>query len=440
MILSAVFGVFLLGFAIYNTYPFITSDTGVYFDLMFTNHVPDDRPRFYGDFMRLFFIHKSLWPIVLVQSALMVWLILQVINRIFYYGTRTKVLVLLFMAVCTQVSWYTSQLMPDFTAPLMIFLLILYFDVSKSWAQGLLLLALFLFGIMHNSNFTTLTIFSLVIIATSFLYTRFRGYRKRGWTLLLLALFMQTTVAYKQYLYSGKFDTAPAKHIFLVSKLQNDGILQQYLKDKCPTDPQALCPYLPKIKNMPGQAFLWDSHIIDSMGGVEGSKAYFDQILASVYTTPKYQWMIVKADAVNFSKLIFAYKVGDGIWPYLEGTNPYWRFRDHLSDLKFSKYLNSKQNKNYWGGVFDDINLFYLLCSVLVFILFFIRLPSIKQQLAVHAVSGFIALSYWFLNGIICSSLTLEEPRLNSRLIWVITLMMFLILIKRYEKLKESKN
>ena len=54
--------------AFYNQFPLVYPDTGTYINSGFMGEVPQDRPIFYGLFLRHISLHHSLWFVILAQA------------------------------------------------------------------------------------------------------------------------------------------------------------------------------------------------------------------------------------------------------------------------------------------------------------------------------------------------------------------------------------
>ena len=71
-----------LGFALYNGYPIVYSDTSTYIESGFSLQPPADRPITYGLFIRVFSLNGfSLWTVALMQSLIISFLILLTLLR-----------------------------------------------------------------------------------------------------------------------------------------------------------------------------------------------------------------------------------------------------------------------------------------------------------------------------------------------------------------------
>jgi hypothetical protein len=130
--------------AFYNGYPLVYSDTGTYLYSSVHLTSPDDRPIFYGLFLRLTGMQANNWIPIIFQGIIGYWVILRIVklflNKYCEYWTFGIVGVLTFL---TALPWYASQLMPDiFTAYGILLVYLLFYDKSKTWVTALYLLLL----------------------------------------------------------------------------------------------------------------------------------------------------------------------------------------------------------------------------------------------------------------------------------------------------------
>ncbi|MEZ4979591.1 MAG: hypothetical protein R2772_09875 [Chitinophagales bacterium] len=56
--------------AFYNGYPLVYSDTGTYIQSGMEMLIPNDRPIFYGLFIRIFSLGFSLWLVIYIQALI----------------------------------------------------------------------------------------------------------------------------------------------------------------------------------------------------------------------------------------------------------------------------------------------------------------------------------------------------------------------------------
>ena len=138
----------------WNGFPFLYPDDGTYFRSGFMPEMPLDRPITYGLFIYATSLGGlSLWFTIAVQGLMTTWVIYQVLKSFFdVQNIDFQFIALVFFLVFTSsISFLTSQLMPDFSTPVLLLsqlLLVTNIPLSKNSRNGLFAL-FFLTTAMH---------------------------------------------------------------------------------------------------------------------------------------------------------------------------------------------------------------------------------------------------------------------------------------------------
>lgn len=281
--LSAQLGYYLIGtvllcwVAVWNGYPLVFPDSGAYIRAAIEHHNLADRPIYYSIFIALIHLRLSLWPVVIVQSLIAVWIIAE---SLAVFAPRTglwgRLGVILFLAVATGLPWVTGEIMPDFFAPLLVmafYLIVVEWD-RLGWAKRLLL-----FGFLcvaqasHYSHVMLTAGLMAVAVFLGIVLRQKLSWRGLGLTALatLSAIAAILTVNYAE---RREIIFAPTGNVLLVSRLLEYGTAQDYLARTCPTHPYRICPYVSILPHRVTD-FLWrDDSVLNRLGGAE---AYRDE-------------------------------------------------------------------------------------------------------------------------------------------------------------------
>ena len=157
----------IIGF--YNGYPLVYSDTGTYIYSGFNFFIPNDRPIFYGLFVRVISMKWSLWFVIITQNLMSSVIILELLRKvvldkkIFSYS---YISVLFLITVTTGFGWYTNQIMPDFATPLLIILtyLIIKFDEPINFKFISFAVLLIFFTLIHFSHLLIISFLSVFFL------------------------------------------------------------------------------------------------------------------------------------------------------------------------------------------------------------------------------------------------------------------------------------
>lgn len=419
------FSAFLSMFiAFINGFPLVTSDTGAYVCNAYYFTVPHDRPLTYSLFIWLISLHKTLWLVIAGQSIWLSFFLVHVMKEFVPREGLRRYWLLFFIQVFTCISWYSSQLMPDlFTAVL--FLSSILFLLSPSIKmKRISLISVFVCMLMHNSNMITGLIFSLILLPTFFIPS-LEAYRKKTVQLVMVALLSWITMCGFHFMNGYGFRPSRSAHVFLIAKMSENGILKRYLDEHCHEHHFRLCDYkdvLPKH----AWDFIWnDGGVLSKTGGWDSSRKEYSELIYSTLTTPKYLRMHGQESWKATMEQVTRCDIGDGIWPYPDGTNPYWKIQE-LFRLDHPIFKQSLQNRNQL--TFESINLFYrmvILFSTFLAICFFFYHRKKMGKLGLVYV---LALLFILLNAFTTATFANILSRLNSRAIWLWPAMNFILL------------
>jgi hypothetical protein len=229
----------LISAALYNGFPLVTSDSGVYILSGFKKFVPVDRPITYGLFVRHSSLAVSLWFTIIFQSLILSYLLWLTLNEFIdtSIGRTSKLLIIIFLISCTGLSWYSSQIMPDIFTGIGILCMGLLLLSTGSLLRNILL-SIFLLGagLMHNSNMLIFSFLLLGLLPVLFM-TKFAktAIIKKGryvyvFVLMLSAWFIAPTINYAM---EGRYKTTGTPHAFLMAKFIENGIVDRYLTEHC---------------------------------------------------------------------------------------------------------------------------------------------------------------------------------------------------------------
>ncbi len=268
---AATVALFLAAPALWNGFPLVFDDVGGYIDGFITGLPANGRAAIFGAYLTLG-IPFNFWPMVLIQSALMAWLLVLMLKA---HGFRNRPGLTLSLGLglgtLTSLPWYASQIMPDIFAPAgIIALYLLAFRLrTLAWHARLLLGLVIAFGMAgHMAIFGVAVGLCVTLIGWRALALKWPVERPRlaypvGATAfgVLLALAVN-------WLVIGQFGFTPGGSNFLFGRLIQTGIAAQYLADNCPNPTLRLCAYRDSLPSQ-GDDWLWsgDSSPLYKLGG-----------------------------------------------------------------------------------------------------------------------------------------------------------------------------
>ncbi len=421
-------GLLLCWLGFYNNFPFVFYDTGAYMYCGFSGTVPHDRPIFYGLILRHISMKDSLWLVILFQG-LIVSLSAYYYFRFFVEKEFRNYFFLIYIFLITfftGASMHVSQLLPDVFAAVALMNYGLLVLSGKLKTRDLIIISalLFISISVHNSHMTICLLLS-ILISILFCFRRIR----RSWTFLslrrliyiwsfLIASYLVVSATHLSY--GGKFTMAQGKEVFMISRLCDMEILQEYLEEKCPDHHYKLCQYKDSIP----WDYLWDYNQspLYKMGGWGSNLPEYRAILIDLFTTPKYLIKYLSRSFECSFKLFFNFDTGDTPLQN-EGTATFTEIHHHFP-MHEREYFTSKQSAGRLN--FDPLNrVQWYLIGISLFLsiwLLFLRIPKKFRYLIL-----FFLMSLW-VNALICGSLSGIYSRYQSRVIWLLPLPLILFL------------
>ncbi|TGE05493.1 hypothetical protein [Hymenobacter fodinae] len=428
----------LISAGLYNGFPLVTSDTGTYLESGIHRVVPDDRPITYGLFTQITSLQFTLWLVIFAQGLLLGWLLLHYVRvlapRLRHYPAL-QVLLIALAVWLTGASWFCSQLMPDiFTAMGILALGLLLMGVALGWKERLGLLAITLLAaLMHSSNLLTFTLVVLSFGGTAWITGVFeKGLVKRvQWavtTAVVLAGWLVLPSIHAAF--GGGFVISKASPAFLMGRLIEAGIMDNFLSRNCQAGNEySLCAFR---DNLPNDAigFLWDSNSpLIKTGGWQAHTDEYKYIIREVLTSPRYYPYLVSETVQATLRQLTHIGHGDGLTPFRENTNPYWKVSD-LAYYELKEYMTSLQNR----GALDFSALnerTYTTHLLAVAVLAGLLLTGLRRLLTPSAILVVVILSLGVVsNAVVTGGLANVLDRLQARVSWVMPFVALLLVVQ----------
>ncbi len=248
----------LLAPAIWNGFPIIFPDTGGYLIAAMTGTPMLGRSALYGLFL-VAGIPFAFWPCVILQCALVAWLFI-VTLRVNRLGGRPWLAlgIVALTAVTTSLPWFAGQLMPDIlfaAAVLALYLLAFAQERLARWERYALAAAI---AITVPSHMAAAAL-CVAVIAALWLLSFIKRLALPTPRLSIAAAAVVAGIALSlvsNMALIGKFGFTPGGSSFLFGRLLEDGIIEQYLDDKCPDPSLRICAYQDEIPEL-ADDWLW---------------------------------------------------------------------------------------------------------------------------------------------------------------------------------------
>jgi hypothetical protein len=412
----------------YNKFPLLFFDTGTYLWSGFTNKVPGDRPIIYGLFARHVSLYVSLWLVIFVQGIILAAAVYFFMS-LFLAGRRRMLAFftyIILIAFFFGASINVSQLIPDvFTSVTILIVISLLFVESISvWHYALLFIVGSFSIATHNSHLLISAGIYCVYLA------RMVFMKETGWKailaqkmkliipVLVAGMMLNNTVS---LLLGQSFFPPSGSHVFLMGRLVQTGILEDYLNENCKKKEYKICAY----KDIIPEDFIWDfqKSPLYQNGGWEGNKAEYGAVISDILSTPKYLLkLFIKSIESGFCQL-YTFNMGDT--PKLSNGDPAFEvvnyyFHDYVRDYHWSRQYRGELNYDLQNSLQKG------LVAVSLLLLFFFYIHQKNESNRMKAVFSLILWGI-FINAIVCGALSGVNDRYQSRVIWLLPLPLVII-------------
>lgn len=410
----------LIWVALYNGYPLLYSDTGTYLKSSIDLSSPDDRPIFYGLFLRITAMQANTWIPILFQGIIGYWILLRMTKLYLPNWTAYwTLLIALSLSFLTALPWYAGQLMPDiFTAYGIFLVYLLFYDESNVPSTLLYFLLLFLCASSHLSNVLILgaSFGFLTLINLKKIVGKNRRFRVKWFIGIGLIGIVFPLQALLNYLEKGEFVVTRASNIFFVAKGLESDLYKTYVRENKERMQIPFEDETEQFEDSPGW-FLWSGESPLNSSGIPRDEINrkFDPIVADIMSQWRYQKMYaLEAIRAGKEQLKF-HRVGSGLVPYDENSAPGYiiglEFESELQAFKSAKQFKSGLEDNYHVPISRTI-----FNTSLLILLFSLLYKPTRQKIGLLVV--FILLSAVF-NAVVTGGVANVYDRLQVRVNWL---------------------
>ena len=402
--------------ALWNGFPLIFPDTGGYLDGPILGAPVMGRSALYGLFLYAG-APFSFRPNVVLQSALIIWLIVLVISAHGFGGRPWFALgIVAMLTVCTSLPFFSAQLMPDILFPaavLALYLLSLHNGRLARW-ERFLLAAVVAIAIASHMAAAGMCIAMIAALGLSTWFKPLTPAKPRMWFAaggvaagLVLCLISNLAI-------TGNFAFTPGGSSFLFGRLIKDGIVARYLGEHCPDASLRLCNYKATLPEHAGSGWLWDDDSpFRELGGWKDLAA--EERAITWATLERYPFMHASTAAGDAVTQFFTFQTDVDVHhdEYAPTVN---MFRVHFPNL-LTPFMRARQQ----AETFDVAPLNYLhwpVAALSVLGLGPALLLRRRLKIAPEATAlCFVILLALVANGAICGVFSDPSDRYQSRLV-----------------------
>ncbi|MBH5368156.1 hypothetical protein [Bradyrhizobium glycinis] len=412
--------------ALWNGYPLLQWDTGGYLARWYEGYLVPSRSTVFG-----LYLHYGegfgFWINLAVQSLATLWLLQLTLRVLELMQTVRFVAISLSLMLSTALPWLASMLLTDIFAGLSVLALFLLV-VGASRTSTLEKISLFVFTAFAAATHSATLGVLLGLCAAGWMARPFVGKRlpiaglaQASLTIVAGGLMLVSA----NYALSGKLAWTPGGYGVAFGRMMQDGIVAQYLNDRCPRERYKLCPYR---NELPASAdeFLWGKSMFNTLGRFEGMNDEMGYIVVqSLKDYPAWQ---AGAALRAMGQQLLHVATGEGT----NGWIPHTRGIIERYIPAQAAPMRAARQQN-WGVSFDDVNWLHVpvaLASMLALVALLAQALASRRLDDLTLLAGTVTLALLG-NAFICGVISGPHDRYGARMVWVATFVVLMALARR---------
>ncbi|MCA1512061.1 hypothetical protein [Bradyrhizobium sp. NBAIM01] len=416
--------------AVWNGYPLLQWDTGGYLARWYEGYLVPSRSTVFG-----LYLHYGegfgFWINLAAQSLATLWLLQLTLRVLSLMQTFRFVAISLSLMLSTALPWLASMLLTDIFAGLAVLSLFLLV-VGANRTSAIEKISLFVFTAFAAATHSATLGVLLGLCAAGWMARPFLGARLPLAGLLQASLTIVAgglMLVSANYALSGKLAWTPGGYGVAFGRMMQDGIVAQYLNDRCPRERYKLCPYR---NELPASAdeFLWGKSVFNTLGRFAGMNEEMGTIVVqSLKDYPAWQ---AGAALRAMGQQLLHVATGEGT----NGWIPHTRGIIERYIPAQAAPMRAARQQN-WGVNFDVVNWLHVpvaLASMLALLALLGHALARRRLDDLTLLAGTVTLALLG-NAFICGVISGPHDRYGARMVWVAT---FVVLMAAARRLGED--
>ncbi len=423
--------------ALYNGYPIVTSDSGSYISAGWILDVPIDRPITYSIFIRMASLSGfSLWGVLIAQSLILVYYLKRMSKHVLQekYSDRLFLILVLLLTSFSSLGWVTSQIMPDIFTPILLLAVADYYLTPNNTLKQktISFILLWIYIEQHNSNLLIELLFCTLVLVYCFFKKHQKLFQKTRF-LFILTIFSFVSISFFNLWEGNSFRPSASSHVFMMSRMAENGILDQVLEEYCLTENYSICEYQGRLGNRQWD-FMWDNENghLQNAGGWQNVEKEYNKIIFKSLTKPRYLLLHIyeaaEASVRQMSQFTLSFMVQG------EGSSPYNAIKNYLP-REIKEYITSKQQCRELNEIKGFLNgVIYVFTTAILFLSMF-NYNSTRDNSKGPTYNYFFVFVILTvsINAIVTASFSTVVDRLQARVFWLVPFACLLFLIKTFD-------
>lgn len=420
----------LIAPAIWNHFPLLQYDTGGYLARWYEGTLVPSRAVVYGLILNAG-VPLSFWPVLLVQSALTVWVVALTL-RAHGLGRRPLLLlgVIAALSVVTTLPWLTSILLTDIfcgLGVLALYLLLLRADaLSRRDRIGLIVLTA-VAAATHSATYAVLMALTAVAACTFLVDRKRMPAAALGRGVIALAL-GAVLVLGADWIVAKRLAWTPGGFALSFGRMLQDGIVKKYLDDHCPDPALQLCAYKDQLPD-DADVWFWGNGLFDRLGRFAGLGKEMEKI--AVESLIEYPGLQLKTAAIATARQLIEVHTGEGVLNSIWHT--YGIIERYAPQLVPAMRTAGQQQGELSFTTINRLHypvalLSMALLPAMLLLAWRKQLPPEIGELATAVILALLA------NAFVCGALSNPHDRYGARMVWLATFAVAVALARFYRQ------
>lgn len=412
----------LIAPALWNGFPLLQNDTGGYLARWYEGYLVTSRAVVYGLILNAGSL-LAFWPVVIVQSALTVWIV-ALMARAHGFANRPWWVFAIIVVLCivTTLPWLTAILLTDIFCGLGVLALYLLLLRGDTLGRGERIGLIVLVGVSAATHSATLAVLLglLVVAAIVSLFARISfAAVSRG--IVALALGAAMTLA-ANFLVAKQLAWTPGGFALSFGRMLQDGLVKKYLDEHCPDPSLRLCAHKDELPT-DADMWFWGSDLFNKLGRFAG----MDNEMETIATRSLIAYPVLQAEAAAVAAVrqLLDMRTGEGVVNYLPHTRGIIeRYVPHVVPAMMAA-RQQKADISFTAINAIDYPVGLLAMGLLPVIILVARGERFRRT---RELAGFMTIAILG-NAVVCGVFSNPHDRYGARIVWLASLTVLIALM-----------
>jgi hypothetical protein len=417
----------LLAPAIWNRFPLLQWDTGGYLARWFEGYLVPSRSVVYGLFLTAGW-RFDFWPVVVAQALATLWVLWLLLRT---HDLEPSPLafagLIVALSALTTLPWIVAILLTDIFAGLAVLgLYLLLFQSHRLCGRERAGLGVLVAFATATHSATLAVVLAVLVAGAAASFIRRDIVPGRSLARASAAVVLSVVLVFAaNYLLARRLAWTPGGYGIAFGRLLQDGLVKRYLDRHCPQAQFKLCPYRDELPAT-ADGFLWGQSVFDRLGRFAGLGAEMESIvLGSIAEEPVAN---LQAALTATARQLVTVAGGEGVLTDIWHT--YGMIETFTPSVAPAMRAARQQHGEIDFAAMNAVQVPIALASLAL--LPFIVLIGWRRD--AYAGLGRLAATVILavvVNAAVCSILSGPHPRYGARLIWLASLTVMLVPIRR---------